>query len=106
MNVFILLIATSLAPAWAGTEGMPQMPLIQPKKTTVLRTVEEGRALLEDRGFGAREDEVGAMNLMMVEGADTAGDPAGAHSHGGHGAHSNHGTGHSTGHSTAPAPKK
>lgn len=55
--------------AWAGREGMPNMPLIQPKKTFEVPTPQAGEELLEKRGFGAKEGEVRMMNLMMVQGS-------------------------------------
>lgn len=98
MTEFFILLLTAL-PAWAATQDMPSMPLIQPKKTTVVTTVEEGRALLRDRGFGAKEDEVEMMNLMMVEGSGVEG-----MDHSSHGnaptqdPHSGHESGHSHSH--------
>jgi hypothetical protein len=54
----------------AGSEGMPSMPLIQPKKTF---TVKDGSELESQRGFGDQEPEVKMMNLMMVEGSGMEG---------------------------------
>lgn len=63
------LACLSATPALAGTEGMPQMPTIHPKRTVTVSSQEQGDALQEDRGFGDRERGVAMMNLMMVEGS-------------------------------------
>jgi hypothetical protein len=74
MNVLLragsvgVLIA-SFATAWAGEEGMPGMPMIKPKKTYTVPSVEAGEELQSQRGYGDEESMVSMMNLMMVGGS-------------------------------------
>lgn len=67
---FTLCALTSFLtnPAWAGREGMPNMPLLEPKKNFTVSTAEKGEELLEGRGFGEQEPMVRMMNLMMARG--------------------------------------
>ena len=65
----ILSFALISASAWSSEEGMPKMPLIQPKKTYLIPNEQAGEDLLENRGYGEREAMVRMMNLMMVTGS-------------------------------------
>lgn len=69
--IFIFFLAANLLTTrgWTGEEGMPKMPLIQPKKTFIVPTQEAGEDLLEQRGYGDQEPMVRMMNLMMVGGS-------------------------------------
>src|SRR4051812_4447332 len=67
--IFFLAITLLTTRAWSGEEGMPKMPLIQPKKTFTVSTQEAGENLLEQRGYGDQEPMVRMMNLMMVGGS-------------------------------------
>lgn len=77
----------------AGKEGMPSMPLIQPKKSYTVESAAQGEALLDQRGYGDQEPMVRMMNLMMVGGSGLEGmemDIASSStpsSHAGHSAH-------------------
>lgn len=70
--------STSLAAAltllgsitFAGTEGMPSMPLIKAKR---IYTVTAQDDLQAQQGFGDQEPIVKMMNLMMVEGSGLQG---------------------------------
>jgi hypothetical protein len=53
----------------AAEEGMPRMPRIAPKNSYTVRSVDQGKSLLEQRGFGDQEPMVRMMNLMMVGGS-------------------------------------
>jgi hypothetical protein len=76
--------------AFAGTEGMPNMPKILEKKTFSVATAEAGEELREQRGFGDKEPEVSMMNLMMVGGSGYEGMEMGAGMAAHHGAHEGH----------------
>lgn len=101
--VTLLSVGVSFNSAWAdGSQGMPGMPLIQPKKTYSVTSNDQGEELVEQRGFGDQEPEVRMMNLMMVEGSGFEGmdmsDPAAmkamsekSYSGDSHGAHAGHG---------------
>ena len=65
---FIVGLTANLVLA-EGTQGMPGLPRIQPKKSYSVRTNDEGEELVEQRGFGDKEPEIKMMNLMMVEGS-------------------------------------
>ncbi|MBC7690245.1 MAG: FixH family protein [Methylotenera sp.] len=65
----ILSVALISGRAWSSEEGMPKMPLIQPKKTYSVPNEQAGEDLLENRGYGERESMVRMMNLMMVTGS-------------------------------------
>lgn len=88
---FALVLTQSMA--WAGNDGMPNMPQIQPKKSFAVQSADQGEELLDNRGFGDQEPMVRMMNLMMVEGSGMEGmdmdmssmkmaanDPKGVHS--------------------------
>ena len=68
---FALVLAQSLA--WAGSDGMSNMPKIQPKKSYTVKNADQGDELLDKRGFGDEEPRVRMMNLMMVEGSGMEG---------------------------------
>jgi hypothetical protein len=55
--------------ALAGSEGMPGMPIISPKKTYSVPSKDAGEELQDQRGFGDQEPMVRMMNLMMVGGS-------------------------------------
>ena len=73
--ILILFLTTSLitTSTWSGEEGMPKMPIIQPKKTYVIPNQKTGDELLEQRGYGDQEPMVRMMNLMMVGGSEYEG---------------------------------
>ena len=54
----------------AGTEGIPSMPILKPKKTF---TVKRSDDLESQKGFGDKAPMVRMMNLMMVEGSGMEG---------------------------------
>jgi hypothetical protein len=68
--LFALLISLSGNQLFAGTEGMPGMPVLQPKKSEVIK---DGSKLETSKGFGDHAPEVRMMNLMMVEGSGMEG---------------------------------
>ena len=72
MRIFLFLVAIPLS-AHAGTEGMPGMPKIAPKKSYSVSSVDASEELQEQRGFGDKEPEVRMMNLMMVGGSGMEG---------------------------------
>jgi hypothetical protein len=76
-GLFLLSFALCRS-AFAGTEGMPNMPKILEKKTFSVATAEAGKELREQRGFGDKEPEVSMMNLMMVGGSGYEGMEMGA----------------------------
>ncbi|MFL5814942.1 MAG: FixH family protein [Bdellovibrionia bacterium] len=55
--------------AHSAEEGMPRMPKIAPKKSYTVQSIEQGKTLLEERGYGDQEPMVRMMNLMMVGGS-------------------------------------
>ncbi len=70
-NVFVSLFSTLfLNLAQAGTEGMPSMPKLEPKKIT---TVQGNEDFESQKGFGDQAPMVQMMNLMMVEGSGMEG---------------------------------
>lgn len=99
--IFALTASLSNLALAEGTQSMPGMPLIKPKKSYSVKTTDQGEELVEQRGFGDKEPEVRMMNLMMVEGSGYEGmdmsDPAamkamGESSASAYGGHSGHGT--------------
>jgi hypothetical protein len=70
--VSVLCVVTSSL-VQAGTEGMKEMPMIQPKKSYSVPTKEAGEELDAQRGYGDQEPMVRMMNLMMVEGSGMEG---------------------------------
>lgn len=64
----ICILSLSLS-ASAAEDAMPGMPRIAPKRTFKVETVEQGKTLLEERGYGDQEPMVRMMNLMMVGGS-------------------------------------
>jgi hypothetical protein len=70
MNFGLFLFFCALrGSAFAGSEGMPNMPKVEAKKTFSVPTAEAGEELQEQRGFGDKEPEISMMNLMMVGGS-------------------------------------
>jgi hypothetical protein len=65
---FLLLLIGSAA--FAGTEGMPSMPIAKPTKSY---TVQKNEDLQESSGFGDGAQAVRMQNLMMVEGSGMEG---------------------------------
>lgn len=71
---FAILLLTMTAVA--GSEGMPSMPILKPKKIFKIENTEE---LESQKGFGNEAPMVNMVNLMMVEGSGMEGmDMAGA----------------------------
>jgi hypothetical protein len=77
VNILILALLTfSSVSTYAESEGMPSMPLIQPKRTFVVSSTDD---LQSQQGFGDKEPEVKMQNLMMVEGSGMEGMNMGSH---------------------------
>ncbi len=102
----LLLVSLVLLkiPVQAASEGMSNMPTIQPKKVYRIKSAEEGEQLQEQRGYGDQEPMVRMMNLMMVGGSGYEGmDMEQMNAKGGHEGHAEH-SGHSMGAMSAPMP--
>ena len=69
----VILLTCIAMQVFAGTEGMPNMPLIQASKTYSIQSTDEGDQLQESRGYGDQEPAVRMMNLMMVSGSGVEG---------------------------------
>lgn len=68
MKKLILLATTILFSTitFAGHQGMPSMPTLEPKKVYIVKGDEDFDA---QKGFGDEESMTRMMNLMMVEGS-------------------------------------
>ncbi|MBC7386161.1 MAG: FixH family protein [Cryobacterium sp.] len=70
---FFLTLPALVPVAYADEERMPNMPIIHPKKIYSVPSEAAGADLLEQRGYGDKEQAVKMMNLMMVEGSGYVG---------------------------------
>jgi hypothetical protein len=78
MTQILIFLFFFFTPAFAGTEGMPSMPIAKPK---LVFTVTGKENFEETRGFGKDADRVKMMNLMMVGGSEYEGMEMTGHHH-------------------------
>lgn len=67
-HLFLFTLVTN-ALSTGASESMKQMPMLKSKTRFEIKSVEQGKELEAQRGFGDHENEVRMMNLMMVEGS-------------------------------------